>query len=154
MWVFTRAMLTKLANRMATPAGSDSVPLSNFRLGLLKSPVAPTVDTVWGDVSASIANYTGYGDQSIGVVTSPFIGPGDFTLIEATLHTFTPADSVTPNTIYAGFLTGTGSESHTLMGVEVLDAPVPLPSPSYQLTYVPRFGFAPDGNYGLSIVSP
>lgn len=154
MWVYQRAFLTKLANRMATPGGSDSVPLSAMKLGLLKMPVAPTVDMVWGDVSASVADFAGYGDQTVGVTTSPFIGPGGLSYIEGPLHTFTPANTSLPNTIYAGFLRGVGTDSLTLYGVEVLDDPVPLPGPDFQLTYVPRFGFDPAANWGLSLVSP
>lgn len=151
MWVYTRAFLTKMANRLATPAGADSVAFNTFRIGLLKAAFAPTVDSVYGDVSASIADYTGYGDVSVGGPGTPFIGTDDLTYIQGTLNTFRPNDAVNPNTIYAAFLTGVGSESATLFGVEVLDEPVPLPDSSHALDYVPRFGWDPAANWGNSI---
>lgn len=154
MWVYTRSHLNGIMRAVGSGLGADSINLEGYRLGLLKAAYAPTVDSKYGDVSASVADFAGYGAVTIGALSDPFIGTGGATIIEASAKLFRPDDDTIPNTIYAGILLGSGSESLTLKGVEVLDEPVPLPNEDYQLTYVPRFALPSDADYGQSLVSP
>lgn len=152
MIVLTRAFLDAIVLAISAGIGGDSINMGACSIGLLKAAFSPGVDTVMGDVTATFANYDGYHVQAMSGITLPFIGPGNLSLVEGARLTFRPTDSAVSNLIFCTFLTAP-SDSTTLWGIEVLDVPVPLPNPSYQLTYIPRFGFDPNGNYGSGLAS-
>lgn len=147
MWVPTAAFLEALVEIQA--GGSVSAPLANSSIGLVRQPIAPTVNTVMANLTE--ANYTGYQRQASGLDTVPFVGPGGLFMSEGTRLRFMPSDTVTANTIYAAFVTG--HDSTVLFGVEVFDNPIPLPGPLSAVTIVPRNGFDPAANFGMSLVS-
>lgn len=150
MWVPTQDYLNACVANQVT-AGSDSThTLGSSSVGLGKAALAPTVNTKMSDISE--ANYTGYARKAAAFVATGIIGDGGITYVEGDSLKFLPSDTITPNTIYYEFLVG--SDSATLLAVEVLDALVPLTGPHTQLTVVPRFGLDPNANYGLSLVAP
>lgn len=152
MFIPTRAMLNAIMKALSSGAGADSINLGTCSIGLLNAPFSPSVDSTMGSVSAAFATYDGYALQALTSITTPFIGPGGLSEVEALRMVFRPTDSTIPNTIYETYLTAP-ADSTTLWGVEVLDNPVPLPSPSYQLTYVPRVGLTPGPLYGAGLAS-
>lgn len=148
----TRDFLYDLLLAVSSGIGADSIDLANCSIGICAAPIAPTADTTYAQVEAIEANFGGYARQALATLTEPWIGPGDLELVEAARQVYRPSNDSFPNVAYALFLTG--SASTKLYGVEVFDQPVPLPSPSYALTIIPRVGLDPAGNYGLSLASP
>ena len=149
MFTPSRAFLAAVLERAA---GTSTVTvMGSASIGLIRSPFAPTVDTTYAQVVAVEANYTGYARQAAGLDTPSFIGPGNLSLLEGDLLVFMSSDTVTPNTIYGHFWTG--SATSTFYGCEMYDNPIPLPTPAERVTIVPRVGLDPNANYGLSLVS-
>lgn len=152
MQVPSRAFLNKLVKNIRAGAGADSISLAACAVGLTKAAISPTIDTVLADLTE--ADYDGYARVTMGTMSQPFVGPDDLSLTEAAAIQFRPgSDTTTPNTIFAAFLVGAGSDSQTLYLTEPLDAPVPLTGTGTALTYLPRAGFDPAANYGKSLAS-
>lgn len=128
---------------------SDTAWLGSASIGLLRAPFAPTPLTALTDLTE--ANFTGYARQAAGVSSVPFVDPKGIMTLEGPSLLFQPSDTVTTNTIYGLFWTGTPST--TLLGVEMFDNPIPLPNPLTALTIVPRFGIDQNGSYGNALVS-
>jgi hypothetical protein len=152
MWVFQWPTLKAL---MARIGGSDTVTLAPFagaKIGLLNAQYAPTPDSVYtGDVAAHEANFTGYAHGAV-TFGAPFRGQNTFEVLEATAPvTFTPTDSVKPNTIFGWFLLG--SDSVTLLAVEMFNVAIPLPDANHSLSGVPIIGVNSAQGFGSSMVS-
>lgn len=145
----TRAFLDGMLSRGA--GSSSTTLLGNASVGLLKGPFTPSVDTTYAEIEVIEADYDGYARQAAGLDTTPHIGFNNLSYIQGDLLLFSPSDTITPNTIYGLFLTGTAST--TLLGVEIFDNPLPLPGPAEQITIIPRVGLDPDANYGLAVVT-
>lgn len=148
MWVPTRAFLKGLCAGMGSNTITTGTDLFGCFLGLFTNVYSPNVNTLLANLTE--ATYTGYVRGAI-TWNAPFIGEGALSLIEGTKVDFRPSDTITPNTIQGAFIVG--SDSVTLLLVEVLPTPVPLTSADYLLAYIPRVGLDPGANYGLSVVA-
>jgi len=151
MWIPTRGWMNAMLSQIfqgSTPVGYI---VANGFVGLVKAPFAPSVDSVLSDFPE--ADYSGYARQpAAGGWVGPFIGEGNFSLVQLPSMLFQPNDTITFNVIYGAMLIG--NDSVTLLGGEVFDAPIPLNSVLNQLTIIPRFGLSPLSNYGMSVVAP
>lgn len=147
MWTPTRELLDRLLERAI---GNSSVTtLGNASIGLVRDPVSPSVNTVLDDLVE--ANYDGYERQAAGLTGTAHIGPGDLSFVQGGTLIFAPDDTTTVNTIYGQFLVD--STGNALLAVEAFDSGINLPSPSYELTIVERFGLTPGTTYGASLVT-
>ena len=147
-WPALRAMLIRAV-------GSDTITAAPFlagTIGLLKSTYGPTADSVYtGDVATHEADFTGYVKKAV-VFGPPTRGQNTFVIAEATTPlTFIPTDSTKPNNIFGWFFLGT--DSVTLMGVEMFNAAIPLPDPNHSLTGLPLLGINSAATFGNSLVS-
>lgn len=152
MWTPTRLLLNGAMTAIVggVPAGGST--LENAILGLLKAPVSVSLDLTFGDVSASEANFSGYDRQAIPSWSGPYTGQGGYSLVSNGAFLFEQDDTITFNTIYGGFLLG--SDSATLLAVELFDAAIPMGSVSVGFVYTPIFGMGNNAaGYGKSIVS-
>ena len=128
---------------------SDTTWLGSASVGLIAAPFTPTVNSKVSDFTE--ANYTGYARQAAGVSSVPFVDPNLIMTVEGPALRFQPTDTITINSIYGLFLTG--HDSTALLGVEMFDAPIPLPNPLAALTIVTRVGLQTTANFGFSLVS-
>lgn len=148
MWVPTRDLLEDLLERGI--GTSTTTVLGNVSIGLGKSAMTPTVNTVLADIDE--ANFDGYLKKLGGFAGTAHIGPGNLSIIQGATNVWVPDDTTTVNTIHYQFMVKAGGA--VLYAVEVFNAPIPLPSPAYELTVIERFGLDPAANYGLSIAAP
>lgn len=151
MWVPKRKLLDAaltLLNDDTVAAGSL---LDGSSLALLRTNISPSID---GDDSielAAEANFDGYTRAPV-TFTGPFIGQGGFSLLANGSNVFQPDGDDTVNTIYGQFLVG--SDSVSVLAVELFDAPIPLPDSSAALVSTPIFGLGANvAGYGKSTVS-
>jgi hypothetical protein len=128
---------------------ADTAWLGNASIGLVAAPLVPTPATTLANITE--ANFSGYKRQAAGVASVPFVDPNGVISLEGPSLLWQPTDTVTVNTIYGLFWTG--SPSTSLMGVEMFDSPIPLPDTLHALTIVPRIGLDQNASYGSSLVS-
>jgi hypothetical protein len=126
--------------------------LTGAFVGLLKDTINVNIDSDDSVTLDAEANYDGYARTTLGASTVPFGGQGDFALIGGTAHTWVPTGDDTVNTITGQFLVG--SDSVSVLAVELFDPNVPLPSSTFGFIGVPIFGFGPNSaGYGQSIIT-
>lgn len=152
MWTPSRTLL----NSAMALLGGDTVPagttLDGAFLGLLKDPISYNIDSDDSVVTNGEANYEGYARQAISAWTGPNTGQGGFSLLSDGAHVFAPTGDDTVNTIFGQFLIG--SDSTTVLAVEMYDGAIPLPAPADALVSLPIFGAGPNAaGYGRSLVS-
>lgn len=153
MWTPSRVLLNGV---MSLAAGNASITQSHTLkgafLGLLREAISYTPDSDDSIVTSKEANYQGYARQAISSWSGPFVGQVGFSLEEGGAKLWQPTGDDTTNTIFGQFLIG--SDSATILGVEIFDSSIPLPSPSDAFVSVPIFGVGPNtAGYGSSIVS-
>lgn len=148
MWVPTRDLIEDMLERSI---GTSTVTvLGNVSIGLGKSALIPTVDTVLADLDE--CNFDGYTKKLGGFTGTAHTGPGNLSFIQGNTNVWAPDDTTTVNTVHYQFMVKQGGA--VLYGVEVFNAPIPLPSPAYELTVVERIGLDPAANYGVSVAAP
>lgn len=142
---FTRMLAA--AAKANIPAGPFTGPLSGSYLGLYTA-IAPSasVDSVAADITE--ADFPGYARKAItwaGVTDSS----DGFAELLGGLNTWTPTDDSAPNTII-GVALYDALTAGNLLGIDLLNPVVPLPSEFSSLNYVPAFGlfFAQPYNVG------
>jgi len=152
MWVFTRHGLEDFAWSQGSSTIALGQGLGNASLGLVKANIAPTVNTVLGDVTES--DYTGYARKALtGWIVPPWIDQNAFTIVENPSVQFRPTASNQNQGAYGAILLGTDSVGVYLKAVEMFDQLMSMASAENTITIVPRVGFNPTGNYGQSLVS-
>lgn len=151
MWVPMR----KLLNAGMTLLNDDTVAAGNKLagsfLGLLKDQISPSIDMDDSVVLNGEADYQGYSRAAV-TFTGPFTGQSGWSLIADSANVFQPSGNDTVNTITGQFLVG--SDSTSVLAVELFDAPIPLPNAETALVTTPIIGMGPNSaGYGRSIVS-
>lgn len=152
MWVYSRAMLDGIATQLSDDTIPTSTTLKNSWLGLLRGTVDYTPDSDDSIVTTNEANYEGYMRQQLTSWGAVFVGEGLLSLRAAPALQFQPTGDDTVNTIFGQFIMG--SDSSTLLAVELFDEPIPLPNSLSALVTVVITGLGqPDTGFGSSIVS-
>lgn len=152
MWSPKRPLLDVMANAI----GGDTFPAGHTLTGaflcLFKAVPSTDPDVGFGDDSIKEADFSGYARASVGAGSGVYVGQGNGSLQEYGANLFTCDSTTTVNTIYAqGIL---GSDSVTLLAVELFDTPIPLPGPGAGLVTTPIVGAKVNtAGYGNSAVS-
>lgn len=102
--------------RVMTTLKSDTTTFNGALVHLYKNPITITPGVALSDLTE--ADFSGYAAST----TFTWNGPGSDLVGNATLfgpqQTFIANDTVTTNTIYGAYLTGSGSDSTVLLAVE------------------------------------
>lgn len=152
MWTLTYPCLKAILAHAGTSDTVTTAPFVGAVVGLLKDHYAPGPGSVYtGDVAIHEADFTGYAHQplALGKVAQ---GQGGYVLSDSTAtFQWQPTDAAKSQSIYGQFLLG--ADSVTLLGVEMFNAPIPLPDANHALTVVVIVGLNAYGGYGNSLVS-
>jgi hypothetical protein len=130
--------------------GSTTTALGNGSVGLIAAAFTGSSSTTLGTITE--ATYQGYARQALGTSTVTFIGSDGNVYVEFNTLRFQPTGSSSPNTIYGAFYTP-GSSSTTLWQTDQFAAQVYFGGPTNQLTFTPRCGLNPGGNFGVNVIS-
>ncbi len=146
----TYPLLQDMLGGMHGALGSETFDLGSCSLGLVAAPFTPGPNLLISALTE--ASFVGYARKSIGALTPAFIGPQQLLLTQGAELSWAASDTTTTNVIYGAFLTGS-ADTTTVKASELFNAPIPITGPLSRLTYVPRIGYDPFGNYGLGIAS-
>jgi hypothetical protein len=150
MWVPTWAFLLNMVN-MASGHGTDTTAvLGNASVGLLRQTYSPSPNSLYSDSAFAECNYNGYARKALPSPSAAYLGQAQFSLFASGDLVFTPAGSDTVNTCYGQFLIGPANK---LLAVEMFNAPISLPGPTYSLVTTVIFGANGFVSYGNSLVS-
>lgn len=153
MNVLTRAALENLVT-LAITADGVATPKSMFygmKVGLIKDPISPDIDTVLADITPLIANYTGYALSS-GLTWGAVFDTIDGQMISSRTNytTYQPSDGATPNVILGAYAVDNAGTD--LISVENFNIPISLVDENDAFQYAYTFSLSPTANYGLGVV--
>lgn len=150
MWVPTRPLLAAMLSAVNGVGADTFAILDGAFSALIKAPYGPTVNSVLTDPSLSEANYQGYARQAISAWNGPYVGQNAKSLTADSALFWSPTGDDTVNTIYGHMLIG--SDSTTLLAVEMFDDSIPQVDEDSGFMTTPIFGLDPNANYGSSLV--
>lgn len=146
---FTR--LLAAAAKESVTAGNYSGPLVGTYMGLFTTIAGvASPSTVRTDLTE--ATFTGYVRKAM-TWANPADSSGGYSELLGGLLTWTPSDAVTPNTIIGVALYDAATNGN-LLGMDLLNPPIPLPSQFTSLNYVPAFGLLFDAVYDQGTLIP
>jgi hypothetical protein len=129
---------------------ANTTTLGAGSIGVIGAPFTPGPSVTLGGLTE--CNYPGYARQALSASSIPFTGSDGLEYVELGSFRFQPTGSTSPSLAYGIFVTY-GNSSTKLAYTDALAVPTPLATPANQLTVTLRIGRAPNGNYGLNIVS-
>lgn len=107
-------------------------------LKLIKQPFSPGPDTVAADLDAIEADFGGYAAITPVVWGAVYDDPSGAAVTLGGLAQWDCTDSVTPQDIYGVYWVDGGG---LLLGVEILDTPLPAREAFQSIPYLPRLSF-------------
>lgn len=133
---FQAATLARAENDIEAGPGTAGF-LNGAELCFTKSELDITPATLIGALTAIQADYTGYAPQAL-VWADPSVADDNTVEVTADPLVFRPTDAVTPNQLYAGFITNAAG-TVLYFARQMDEAPVPMESALDQLIAVVRY---------------